>query len=81
MGRGNVRRTQGALARRRRRNELESRGPQQSRLDVVASEGVSMDALGWLIVVLVIVVLAAVAFGLFRRWRRGGGVIATKDKP
>jgi hypothetical protein len=40
-----------------------------------------MDALGWLIVVLVIVVLAAVAFGLFRRWRRGGGVIATKDKP
>jgi hypothetical protein len=41
---------------------------------------VGVGALGWLILVLVILVLAAVAFGVLRRRHRGGGVIATKDK-
>ncbi|MEO7837183.1 MAG: hypothetical protein ABIS21_06030 [Acidimicrobiales bacterium] len=40
-----------------------------------------MDAVGWLILALFILVLAALAFVAVQRRRRGGGVIATKDKP
>jgi len=39
-----------------------------------------VGAIGWLILVVVIVVVAAVAFVIVRRWRRGGGVIATRAK-
>ena len=43
--------------------------------------GVSVGALGWLIVGLVIVFLVVVVFVVVRRRRRGGGVFATKAKP
>jgi hypothetical protein len=39
-----------------------------------------MGVIGWLIAVVIVVVVAAVLFVRFRRWRRGGGVIATKGK-
>ena len=39
-----------------------------------------MGALGWVILVVVILVLVGVVFGILRRRHRGGRVIATKDK-
>ncbi len=40
-----------------------------------------MGALGWLILVLVVLAVAAVTFVVVRRRPRGGWVIATEGKP
>jgi uncharacterized membrane protein len=45
------------------------------------AEEMTVGALGWLILVLVMLVVLAGAFLVARRRRRSGGVIATKAKP
>ena len=45
------------------------------------AEEMTVGALGWLILVLVMLVVLAGAFALAQRRRRSGGVIATKAKP
>ena len=39
-----------------------------------------MDAANWLILVLIVLLLAAIAFVVIRRRGRAGGVFATRDK-
>jgi heme/copper-type cytochrome/quinol oxidase subunit 2 len=46
----------------------------------VGLEFTEMDAIGWLILAIVLVVIAVVMFVVVRRRRRAGGVIATKRK-
>ncbi|MEA2973155.1 MAG: hypothetical protein QOG82_1613 [Actinomycetota bacterium] len=40
-----------------------------------------MDAMNWLVLVLIVLLLAALAFVVIRRRGRAGGVFATKPKP
>lgn len=41
----------------------------------------TLGALDWLILVLVMLAIAVLAFAVIRRRRRGGGVFATRAKP